>query len=113
MLHEPDPAGIHQGISEVEAESVALMIGAAHGLDTSSYTIPYVSSWASSVDGKSPTEVIQAVGERVRGTAVRILDSISTTQIASGAPLAREAIGTDPEPPVRTSTSAAPQRLDL
>src|SRR3546814_9065805 len=59
MLHSPEAragddtaprdAGLHRGIAEVEAESVALMIGAAHGLDTSAYTIPYVSSWASSV----------------------------------------------------------------
>jgi hypothetical protein len=25
------------------------MVGAAHGLDTSVYTVPYVSTWASSV----------------------------------------------------------------
>ena len=43
-----------RGIGEVEAESVALMIGAAHGMDTSGYTIPYVSTWAARVDAKSP-----------------------------------------------------------
>lgn len=113
MMHDPDAGRTHQGIGEVEAESVALMVGAAHRLDTSSYTIPYVSSWASLVDGKSPAEVIQAVGERVRATAVGILDSLSTTQIASGVPLARDAIGSDPEPSVRTSTSADPPCIDL
>lgn len=29
----------HRGIGESETESVALMIGAAHGMDTSDYTI--------------------------------------------------------------------------
>ncbi len=44
-LHGPDnpDATGHRGIGEVEAESVALMIGAAHGMDTTAYTIPYVS----------------------------------------------------------------------
>ena len=40
MLHGPDnaDAAMHRGIAEVEAESVALMVGAAHGLDTDDYT---------------------------------------------------------------------------
>src|SRR4051812_38513787 len=63
-------ATVHRGIAEVEAESVALMVGAAHGLDTSNYTIPYVSTWASSVAGKTPVEVVQSTAERVRATAV-------------------------------------------
>ncbi|GAB3058088.1 hypothetical protein GCM10027079_24840 [Sediminivirga luteola] len=56
LLHGPDndEARQHRGIGEVEAESVALMIGAAHGMDTSGYTIPYVSTWAARVDAKSP-----------------------------------------------------------
>jgi hypothetical protein len=37
LMHDPDDeeARQHRGIREVEAESVALMIGAAHGMDTS------------------------------------------------------------------------------
>lgn len=67
-LHGPDnpDATGHRGIGEVEAESVALMIGAAHGMDTSSYTIPHVSGWAGSVKDNRPAEVLQATGERVR-----------------------------------------------
>lgn len=42
LMHGPDQqeARQHRGIGEVEADSVALMIGAAHGMDTSEYTIP-------------------------------------------------------------------------
>ena len=45
LLHDPartgtDPRDIHRGVLEVEAESVAHLIGAAHGMDTSSYTLP-------------------------------------------------------------------------
>jgi len=89
MLHGPDNTDAsvrHRGVGEVEAESVALMVGAAHGLDTSGYTIPYVSSWASSVEGKSPAEVVQATGERVRAAAVAILDALPTAQLGKGDP---------------------------
>jgi hypothetical protein len=79
-------ARAHQGVVEVEAESVALMVGAAHGMDTRCYTIPYVSGWATSVPGLSPVEVVQRAGERVRTTAVKILDALPTAQIGTGGP---------------------------
>lgn len=88
LMHGPDqPEGRqHRGIGEVEAESVALMIGAAHGMDTSGYTIPYVSTWAVQVDGKEPVEIVKATGERVRAAAVRILEQLDTTQVGNGRP---------------------------
>jgi antirestriction protein ArdC len=104
LLHEPKSSNIsgavaadavlHRGIAEVEAESVALMIGAAHGLDTSSYTVPYVSTWASSVPGNTPVEVVQSTAERVRATAVGILDKLDTAKVGDGNPtgLDREAL---------------------
>lgn len=96
LLHRPDnaDAAMHRGIAEVEAESVALMVGAAHGLDTTTYTVPYVSSWASSVSGKSPVEVVQSTAERVRSVAISILDQLDTRQIGNGTPpgLDREAL---------------------
>jgi hypothetical protein len=87
-------ATLHRGIAEVEAESVALMVGAAHGLDTSSYTVPYVSTWAASVPGKNPVEVVQSTAERVRATALGILDKVDTQQVGDGNPpgLDREAL---------------------
>lgn len=88
LMHDPkdEEARQHRGIREVEAESVALMIGAAHGMDTSRYTIPYVAGWASSVKDTEPAEVIKATGERVRKTALGILDQLDTFQIANGTP---------------------------
>ncbi|MGO2746874.1 ImmA/IrrE family metallo-endopeptidase [Microbacterium sp.] len=87
-LHGPDnpEATGHRGVGEVEAESVALMIGAAHGMDTAAYTIPYVSGWAGTVTDKDPAEVVQATGERVRKTARAILDALPTAQIGDGDP---------------------------
>ena len=102
LMHGPDQAEArqHRGIGEVEAESIALMVGAAHGMDTSGYTIPYVSAWAARVDGKEPVEIVKATGERVRATALRILDQLDTTQVGNGVPP-----GLDRETPERTATT--------
>lgn len=88
ILHSPDnaDAAMHRGIAEVEAESVALMVGAAHGLDTSSYTVPYVSSWASTVSDRSPAEVVHSAAERVRGATLAVLQQLDTKQIGDGTP---------------------------
>jgi len=47
-LHEPNSQGRPncRGIVEVEAESVAYMICAALGVDTTGYSLPYVASWS-------------------------------------------------------------------
>ena len=62
LMHGPDQHEARQprGIGEVEAESVALMIGAAHGMDTSGYTIPYIAGCAANVDGQDPIEIVKA-----------------------------------------------------
>ena len=102
LLHGPDndEARQHRGIGEVETESVALMIGAAHGMDTSGYTIPHVSTWAARVDGKEPGEIVKATGERVRKTALSILERLDTAQVTDGAPP-----GLDRDAPQREETS--------
>jgi antirestriction protein ArdC len=88
MLHGPANADAvqHRGVAEVEAESVALMIGAAHGMDTSDYTVPYVSSWAENVAGKNPVDVVKATAERVRAAVVEVLDHLDTHQVDGGDP---------------------------
>jgi hypothetical protein len=88
MLHGPaneDAAG-HRGVAEVEAESVALMVNAAHGLDTSQYTVPYVSTWAASVSLVNPVQVVTSTFDRVRQTALTILDRLDTVQVGGGEP---------------------------
>ena len=113
LMHDPQDsdARLHRGIGEVEAESVALMIGAAHGMDTSGYTIPYVSTWAARVDGKEPVEIVKTTGERVRKIAMGILDQLDTTQIGDGTPpgLDRET----PQRPQSGSERSAPERAAL
>jgi DNA primase len=67
------PMGYCRGRFEVEAESVAYLIAAIHGLDTSAYTFPYVAGWAGSVDAVEPDRVVQATAQRVLGAARQIL----------------------------------------
>jgi hypothetical protein len=70
LLHSPDqrPVGLAREQAEVEAESVAYVIGAAHGLDTSSYTIPYVTGWAG-----ADVDLVRLSAERVLSTARQVL----------------------------------------
>lgn len=95
LLTDPDSpdAPFHRGIAEVEAESVALMVGAAHGMDTSAYTVPYVATWANTVPDADPVEVVQATAERVRRAAIGILDRLDTRQTGAGAPPGLERMG--------------------
>lgn len=121
LMHGPDQADArqHRGIGEVEAESVALMVGAAHGMDTSGYTIPYVSSWAAQVDGREPVEVVKATGERVRAAALTFLDQLDTAQVGTGTPPGLDRDGPRRDGPRRQSTGrtapepepAAPARV--
>lgn len=70
---DADPPGYCRGRFEVEAESVAYLIAAVHGLDTSAYTFPYVAGWAGSVDAVAPDRVVHATAQRVLGAARQIL----------------------------------------
>ena len=72
---------------------------------------PMSTSWASSVPGKSPVEVVQSTAERVRHTAVAILDRLDTQQVGDGDPpgLDRETPSPKREPPgVATAPRSEP-----
>ena len=84
LLHAPDQRQPFtcRGVIEVEAESVAFMVTAAHGLDASQYTFNYVAGWAhqaATPDGPSVEEIVKATGQRVIAATDRILQ---TTQPA-------------------------------
>ncbi|MFE5291387.1 ArdC-like ssDNA-binding domain-containing protein [Isoptericola sp. NPDC056618] len=97
-LHAPDAADAqaHRGVIEVEAETIALMIGAAHGMDTSTFSVPYVTSWASTVRDKSVFDVVTSTAERARKAAVAVLDRLETRQIGDGEPPGLGAARGDP-----------------
>jgi hypothetical protein len=80
-MHSPDQvpvAELHQpngrGRVEVEAESVAYLVAAAHGLDTSSYTFAYVGGWMPRRDNLETT--LRDTAARVLGTAHGILERL-------------------------------------
>jgi hypothetical protein len=93
VLHDPRGAdgrvdlaaamAVTRGAKEVEAESVAFLIGAAHGMDTSDYSQPYISTWASRDDGLA---TVRATGTRVIAAARKLLDEMPTRQWGSGQP---------------------------
>lgn len=74
---------LHRGVAEVEAEWVAYLIGSAHGMDTTGYTLAYVASWAG---GDDPATVVRATAERVITTARGILSGLDTAHGSGGRP---------------------------
>lgn len=89
--------GLHRGIGEVEAESVAMMITAAYDIDSADYSVPYVSTWATTVDDTRPVDVVRATGELVRKTALAILADLPEPPVGDGRPPGL-AVGTEPPP---------------
>jgi DNA primase len=65
--HEEFDYAAHRGIAEVEAESVAFIVGNVHGLVTDAYSMPYVAGW-----GKDAS-VVAATATRVIKTSRDIL----------------------------------------
>ena len=70
LLHEPSrrPSDLTRQQAEVEAESVAYIVADAHGLDTQTYTIPYVAGWS-----EGNLELLARSAERVIATSHQIL----------------------------------------
>lgn len=87
LLHDPQSANArspsHRGIGEVEAESVAYIVGAAHGLDTSPDSLPYVARWLGAGNDLGD---VHATANRVVSAAHRILTGLPTVQLGDGQP---------------------------
>ena len=112
LLHRPEQrVGVAcRGVVEVEAESVAYLVTAAHGLDASQYTFNYVAGWAhqaATPEGPSVEDLIKATGQRVISTADRILqatqpapsvadDSLTDLSVQVTRPL--DAVAATPQP---------------
>ena len=101
LMHDPrsDAVRSHRGLAEVEAQSVAVMIVAAHGMPADCYTLPPVTTWARDVEGHTPMGVVLATGEKVRRTATSVLTLVETRQ-TSGGMLATPAVRQEPGLPV-------------
>jgi hypothetical protein len=88
VMHSPEEVAaagsvMCRGLREVEAESVAFMLLAHHGLRTDGASFPYVTGWASTVDQKEPERVVQRTGQRVVVTARELIE-LTSVQIAPG-----------------------------
>jgi hypothetical protein len=85
---DPDAVGACMGTREVEAESVAYVLLAHHGLSIDAESFDYIAGWARHVDPKDPGSVIKATGARVVNTARQLIDSTDKYLNAHRAPLA-------------------------
>jgi len=117
LLHDPthDSAGrgkgtsAHcRGVKEVEAESVAYLVAASHGLPTGDYTFAYVTGWAAGVDGAQPEQVVRDTGQRVLGAARTVLavTAAETTPTADVSLVARAQTGVERTAAVRRHADA-------
>ena len=73
LLHESPPGRyLPREVKEVEAESVAYVVAAAHGMATDGYTFPYVAGWA----GTDGAKMVLGSQDRV-ARAARSLIAVS------------------------------------
>ena len=95
LIHEVAHAVLHgdgerhaTATAEVEAESTAFVVAHALGLDTSSFSLPYVATWALADGEKSPTKAVAMVGERIRRAAVVIFGALFPSPAAESEEMA-------------------------
>ncbi|MEV0283511.1 hypothetical protein AB0H36_05255 [Kribbella sp. NPDC050820] len=69
------PDETRRGVREVEAESVAYIVLAHHGVGTEASSFDYVAGWAALVDPDDPGSVIKATGARVVNAARDLIES--------------------------------------
>jgi hypothetical protein len=65
-----------RGMREIEAESVAYILMARHGLSTGGASFRYVASWAVGVDKNHPEKVIDRTGTRVVSVARKLIQTV-------------------------------------
>jgi antirestriction protein ArdC len=87
LAHELAHALLHaderdRALAELEAESVAFVVCAAVGLDTSAYSFGYVASWAGG--GDVAQAAIRRSGERIGSTASAILRGLERVGVGVG-----------------------------
>lgn len=75
LLHGAAPGNeLGRGLKEVEAESVAFVVAAVHGMPTDEYSFPYVAAWAGELGARA-----------VSATQVRVAQAAKTIIAASPA----------------------------
>jgi antirestriction protein ArdC len=110
LLHAPAtrPEGLTRPRAEVEAESVAFVVTAAHGLDSHDYTVPYVTGWAG-----GDLTLVQQTAERVLSTARIILQRTpppARYAVLGGTTVTRELAADRQQPPTVRREAALTDR---
>jgi hypothetical protein len=84
LMHGEWPGKSHypHARKEVEAESVAFVLAAAHGMTTDDFSFPYVATWAG-LDGKDVAKEVASTQTRVT-SAARILLAASPAEKVTG-----------------------------
>jgi hypothetical protein len=84
LCHEVSHALLHplgdpheRPVQEVEAESAAFVVCHALGIDSASYSLPYVATWA---QGEDALKLVAESGERIAKTARKLLDALCGEQ---------------------------------
>lgn len=113
VLHEGPPGRyLPRATKEVEAESVAYVVAAAHGMATEGYSFPYVAAWA----GEEGAKAVSATQSRVATASRQIIDASPAPHVSGGrAPGAEAAIasarssrpGATPQAPAEVAAEPA------
>ena len=83
LLHEGPPGQyLPRATKEVEAESVAYVVAATHGMASDGYSFPYVAAWA----GEDGAKAVVATQGRVAKAARQIIESSPAPHLSGGKP---------------------------
>jgi len=81
LLHEGPPGRyLPRAIKEVEAESVAYVVAAAHGMSSDDYTFPYVAAWA----GEDWAKAVARTQHRVASAARQVIEASPAPHLSGG-----------------------------
>jgi hypothetical protein len=92
MLHGPD-SEVSSDIAEVEAESVAFVLAARFGLNTSDYSLDYIAGWAA-----ADPKAIEGTASRVVKASQSAMKAFDDVEKAAGAKVTGEAVEAAVEP---------------
>lgn len=80
LLHTPGEGRPDRPVRELEAESVAFIVCANHGIESDDYSFGYVTSWVGG--GDEARDAIKASGSRIQRAADQILTALSGAEMA-------------------------------
>jgi len=103
LLHDGPPGRyLARGTKEVEAESVAYVVAATHGMSSDGYSFPYVAAWA----GEEGAKAVVATQRRVATAARQIIEASPAPHLSGG-----KAPGAEAAMAARSSTLGQEGRL--